>query len=195
MHTLDEIVQAVIEDLTQGDLMQSCVQASTILAEVLKRTGFPEAFPLTVSVTAVNTPMAKRLYERSDSSVLPDEGAFENGEYAAVIDMDDPVEGRQWPGHLVVIVPNYFRERHAMIDVTIGQLNAPDKGVVLEPLTVPVEEAFVKGSARHTEFVGSNALFYQSHPADTTWQDSDGSMRRAGLMVMIACIAARLRQV
>ena len=105
------------------------------------RTGFPDAYPLTVSVTAMNA--AEELLTIYEDPLDALKTSVDGNEaYWARIDMCDPVEGTQWPGHLVVIVPMYDGQQHTMLDITVKQLNSPKKGVVFHPLNVPVRETF-----------------------------------------------------
>jgi hypothetical protein len=106
----------------------------------------------------------------------------------------EEVDEDKWAGHLGVVVPDAFGQRHALLDLTIVQANRPNFGVVLQPMCLKVTDEFLSGQK---PFIGefNSCLFayaalpddhsYKESPAWTVTEGLDGAahavLRRLGL--------------
>ena len=193
-YSLNDVLRAVNSVVEECDGRHSCLQTSMMLTEVLKKAGFTDAYPLTVSVTVFNAAGAKVASEYlEESDVQGCAAEFDaTGGFLRSITFEGPVDETGWAGHLVVIVPNYCGTRHGMLDLTIEQLNTPDKGIVLKQLSVEVSNRFLSGTDPFVTMVNGCTLVYRSHPDDRTYEDTNGRMRSEGFFLLVAIAKCRL---
>lgn len=141
------VCDAVVESLERVGKQHHCIEGSALLAKVLHKLGFPEAYPITVRVRILNSALVKWVEEHvvsndgSEPSVCKDENAVE-------IRLGDVASGShdRWGGHLAVVLPHYFREEHALLDITIEQANRPEYEVSLAPICLKSGNDFVAGN-------------------------------------------------
>ena len=160
---------------TAGGEHHSCIFASAVLSEVFRRRGFPRACALKVWVKILNPaliawseehgfPSTREEVRRSDKArgstiwlgILPPGRSMPNG---------------AWVGHIAVVVPNAFGDRHALCDITITQINKPDWGIELPLLVIRVPEDFVKGERGFSVDVNGCRLNYMALPNDQEFKN------------------------
>jgi hypothetical protein len=97
-----------------------------------------------------------------------------------------------WPGHVAVIVPGVFGDRHAMSDMTITQAEKVDWQIHLQPLIAPVSDAFVTGDKEFKPEVNGCLIVYKAFPADRDFEGSVLWTDRKRIAVVADRVMARL---
>jgi len=72
----------------------------------------------------------------------------------------------QWFGHLVVVLPNFFEERHAICDASITQASKPEWNINLVPVFARVPDSFVEGKTEYKAPVNNSLIVYRAFPQD-----------------------------
>ena len=192
---LGAISDEVSRELAENGLEYHCIHGSALLTRVLHQIGFPDAYPLTVGVRIFNSPY-QQWAERHGSP--EDEAAAKAcGDYGgAAILLGKGTEGmvpeERWAGHLVVIVPGAFDDRHALLDLTIVQAHKPDWGIELQPLCLRVSDQFVSGRIPYKGRVNGSLLIYDAYPNDHSYNDDGDWMAITGLDEATSSVVRRL---
>lgn len=150
-HDFQKIIQTTASVLLDVSCIDQCIPGTAILLKVLHRTGYPAAYPLTVGVKIVNP-------SHPEVGIMLGKGT-------------DPEPGK-WPGHLVVIIPNYEGDDHLMIDLTIVQVNGKVPDITLDPFLSMVDEKFVKGGYPVEHVANNCSLIYEGFPADESYKQA-----------------------
>lgn len=172
---LTAISEFVFNDLALRDMHKSCIHSSALLLRVLHETGFPEAYPLTVDVAVFNDAAQKHL--NTHGMPKGDEGYKlfnEAGCMLLMIGMGSTttLDGKEgWDGHLVVVVPKLNGDRHAVIDLTIVQLDMPHWNVSMQPMGSGVGDAFVSGASPSIFKRDGLTFQYQARPDDHSYAE------------------------
>jgi hypothetical protein len=169
---LSDVCAAVTEFLESYGQQDHCIDGSVILASVLHELGYPEAYPVTVRVRILNRALIDWIETHLDTNP---------GGEALVCDDDQAIEmklgdeaagdGRRWGGHLAVIIPYFFFDQHALLDITIGQVNRPEFGVLIPPLCLRIGNEVSEGKRVATIEVNDCHVIYQAFPNDHSFGD------------------------
>lgn len=165
-------IQAVSEpvrlELERIGEQHSCILAGAALIEALKRKGYQKAYPLTVRAIIVNPLLVDRVLQSgfpSDEKVKK-QWVEEGGRWIGLGSGPEGPGRGQWDGHLAVIIPQQFGDRHALCDLTLPQADKPDWGINLCPLLLRVSDSFVNGSASFKAPVKGSLVTYWAFPND-----------------------------
>ena len=137
MLRLAAIALAVVAELTRIGQQHSCIFAGVLTTKVLHRLGHLKAYPMTVRAFIFNP----QLYEWVKANDFDDVGERE-AEWSALggrgVSLGegraDTVPSNKWLGHMAVILPDYFGDRHAMLDLTMPQAQKLEWGLRLPPM-------------------------------------------------------------
>ena len=154
----------------------ACMAATRVGIDTLRHFGIP-AYPLTVQVVIFNEVYGRLLREGGGltRNIEEVEEWKQKGAWSHGVGVPGLGEGPgKWPGHLVAIVQNQW-----LIDLSIGQANKPEKGIILgDPIICSVTEEFLGGNDRHTITNGALMLTYLARPKDFSYrQRADWSER------------------
>lgn len=168
------VIPAALQVLELEGFLHHCIEAAAVLVRTFEKEGV-EAYPLTVGVKVMNPAMT--LFTKRNGKPPHDEETMMqcHAEGGAIVVLDPESEETpqgNWPGHLVVIVPQAFGELHAMIDLTIPQVNDPDWDISVKPMLVQVSDKFVTGDSFSAESNGA-MLIYRSYPENRTFGEWD----------------------
>ena len=176
MQQLVPIAGGVIDELKRLGEQNSCIFAGALLTRVLHRRGFAKAYPMTVRAHILNPPLVEWM-KSNDFSLKEKEKewmALGGRGIALGTGREDLVPSNKWFGHMAVIVPNHFEDRHAMLDLTVTQAHKPEWGINLVPMIVRVPDSFIQGQ---TEFkagaYGGSMIIYMGFPDDHSYRDSN----------------------
>ena len=169
--TICDLAQRKLELYGQ---QHSCIFAAAVLTDVFRHKGYSRVFPLTVKPLIFN-PM---FHERAKTFGMPTDEATKDKWMADGCRMiglgvkpELAVEG-QWAGHLVVVLPNHFGDRHAVCDITITQATKPEWGIDLMPLSFRAPDAFIKGEKEFKADVKGSLVVYMAFPGDKSYEES-----------------------
>ena len=192
---LEAIRREVMRVLQHYGEEQSCIATSALLAHVLRKTGFPEAHPLTVRVTIYTA----QTYEWIKRHGIPkNEADWERFTKAGCVHAyigytpTQMLPENHWPGHLAVVVPNLFGDRHGLADFSIVQANRPELGIRLTPLLLEVPREFLIGTVRASTKIQDCYLFYEAFPGDTTFNEQGHWEQSATIRVLASQIFEHL---
>lgn len=192
---LQRISDEVFDDLECRGLHHSCIEGSALLTSVLRRVGFVDAYPLTVGVTIFNK--AHQDWVKAHGAPT-DEASCRACDAAGSMTIvigkgaEHMVSEDRWAGHLAVVVPAVFGDRHALLDLTIVQAHRPEWGIVLQPLCLRVRDQFVSGKDPGNFLVNGRLLRYTAYPDDHSYSDTGDLMAIARLEQAAAKILSRL---
>lgn len=192
--TIGRIIPVLMDELAQYGILDHCIEASALLMKVLHNTGIPDAYRLTVGVQIINEAAYRFIeangYPETEESIK----AFNDAGAATVVlgrDAPEVPEGR-WRGHLAVIVPHAFGEKHAIIDPTTPQVNWPEFGIELPPMCLKVRDEFLEGK-RPAFFAPFNTrIQYTAYPDDHSYNDHGDTMEKEGFDVAVSEVLKRL---
>ena len=162
----------------------SCIFGSALLTNVLYRLGYFDAYPLTVGVRIHN-----RLFRKwVDAHGFPkDEASAAACDAAGGLDIivgkgaEGFISADRWAGHLAVVIPNHFGDRHALCDLTIGQANRADWEVDLPPMCLRVSDDFVAGRRPFKTEVKECWIIYEAFPEDHSYSKGNDWLAMEGL--------------
>ena len=77
---------------------------------------------------------------------------------------------KQWAGHLVVVLPQFFDDRHAFCDLTVTQASKQEWGINLMPVFVRVPTTFVTGETEFQAPVNGSLIIYKAFPKDKSFE-------------------------
>lgn len=169
---LSDICAAVGEFLESHGQQEQCIDGSAILASVLHELGYPKTYALTVRARVLNRALVNWIethlgpHSVGETLVCDDNEAIE-----MKLGNESAGTGGRWGGHLTVVIPHYFLERHALLDITIGQVNRPEFGVLLPPLCVTIDDDVINGMRVAMIDVEGCLVIYQAFPHDHTYGD------------------------
>lgn len=142
--------------LANGYTADSCIATTAATTTALRMLDV-DAYPLSVQVMVINDVLFQWALEHDGQ--FPEAGSpeYPPGGYGLGVTR-----------HVVTIA-----ERRWMLDYSIDQANREDKGIILEPLVMPVEEAWLRGRQGHYVFRHrGTVLYYTARPGDKWWKDS-----------------------
>jgi hypothetical protein len=189
--TIAAISYLVIKEL---GLVKSCISGSAILARALHRFGYLDAYRLSVGVQ-VHNPATREWVEEYGGPPTneAEQAAFDASDaFLITIDKTSPVTDLQWAGHVAVVVPNTRQDRHTFVDLTIPQVNRPDRGVLLRPVIAPVTDQFVNGEDQFAPMVDGSLLIYDAFPDDDSYNVKGDCMTDQELEPTVEKIIKRL---
>ncbi|QDS99062.1 hypothetical protein [Adhaeretor mobilis] len=170
-HDLQELIMATTLVLIEVQCIDHCISGSAILHKVLQENDFPEAYPLTVGVKIVNV-------SHTDTGIMLGKGT-------------EPMPG-MWPGHLVVVVPEYNDDDHLLIDLTLGQVNGKVEGIEVEPFVGKVDNNFIHGLLPARCTANGCKLTYEGFPNDDSFRTETNWSNVKGLDQAVEMVTERL---
>ena len=194
VNLINSIARATDQELEHLGEKHSCIYASAVLLEVLKVKGFADAYPLTVKPVVLNPPFVERL----KTQPFPDDPETQakwaqDGCCMINIGGGNAVStDRQWAGHLVVTLPNFFDDRHAICDLTITQASKPEWGINLVPTFVRVPASFVNGETEFKAPVNGSFIVYKAFPEDHSFESASVWTNQTYRDLAVKNILARL---
>lgn len=194
---LNDISEFVFNDLALRGMHRSCIHGSALFLRVLHEAGFPEAYPLTVGVAIFNDASQKHL--NTHGMPKDDEGfrLFNEAEciFVAVgLGSTTTLEGKEgWDGHLVVVIPNIYGDRHAVIDLTIVQVDMPHWNISMDPMGLVVGDAFVTGASPSLFKRNGITFQYQARPDDRSYAEERELFAIEGLKQAAANLVMKLK--
>lgn len=199
MNALTAIVPEVRQMLEEHKLHHSCIDSAALLTHVLHATGFRDAYRLTVNVRIINEAYRKYVETYGEPTNEATGKACDDAGGARINlgkdseDLGEVPEGN-WPGHLTVIVPKAFGDRHALIDPSITQANWPEYGIVLPPVCLKVTDDFVAGQRPAPFEVNKTLLIYDAYPKDDSYNRDGDCMNKDGIETAVAIVLKRLKK-
>lgn len=172
---ISNISQGVRAELERISEHHSCIFGGAVLTEVFRRMGYSTAYPLTVRATILNPALAAWVkangFPRDPESQDRCEAA--GGRMIGLgIGPTEAMPVGRWAGHLVVVVPNLFGDRHAISDITITQACKPDWGIDFLPILLRVPDTFVKGQTEFKAPANGSLIVYMAFPDDHSYEGS-----------------------
>jgi hypothetical protein len=179
---IGRIIKDVLKELKDIGQQNSCIFAGYILTEVLKKEGF-DAYVLTARVRILDPITSADIkktgvYEiknildqpsQSSSQIFVGYGQKYQGDQE---NQNHESDDAQWAGHLVVIIPNLFKDKSAMCDLTIPQASKKEWGFNLVPVCTRVQNKFLTGEDICYFEINQCLAFYDAFPADDSYKDS-----------------------
>lgn len=191
---LGDIMDQVRIMLCEHGMHHSCIDAAALLTKVLHRVGKSKAYRLTVNVRLINAAFQRYVEAHGfpqDEATARD--CNDAGGATIILGRDAPeIPEGNWPGHLVVIVPYAFGDRHALLDPSITQAEWPEFGITLRPLCLRVGDEFVKGKKEAKFKVNGTLMIYDAYPDDHTYNDDGDCMEKDGIDMAVALVLRRL---
>lgn len=146
-----------------------CIEAAALTMCVLHHLGLKTAYRLTVRVIVSNAAHIRFLKEHGKPTDDAKINAYNNAGRAQVqLGYEDAGPDR-WAGHLCVIVPNGFGNKHALLDPTISQVSQPEWGIHVSPLCLKAANDFVLGQRVAPFQIGETFLAYEAFPEDKSF--------------------------
>ena len=193
---ISEIIPVILDELYKCKIQHHCIQASALLTKVLHEAGISKAYPLTVGALLYNEAFQRFVdthgfpHDEASGKACDDAGGL-----TICLGKGAPeVPEGYWPGHLVVIVPNAFGEKHALLDPTITQVNRPEFGIELQPLCLKVTEDFVLGNRVAKDEINKTLLGYTAYPDDESYNDGGDCMKKDGLGEAVSLVLQRIKR-
>lgn len=151
----------------------SCILATRIAIDSLRPSRI-HAVPLVVRVRAWNA-MAIRHLETGRGDLIGTDGeacgvglGFNPQEMARAIH-DKPLSPTDsFNGHVVAFIPR----GGYMLDLTIGQVNRPEKGILVSPFWTQAPEFRRPRGKIHVRFPNGNGVSYEAQPERTDYKDA-----------------------
>lgn len=158
--------------LRGGYSLASCIGATRIALDVLKKVGITNAYALVVEVHIFNKAFRDKSEEVGrlpDSREELEQWYVERGAHSIGLGLGrEKYADDRWPGHLVAIV-----DRKWLWDLSLDQAERPDKGIVIpEPLIAPVTEPFLRGRAPLVGVVADLLVRYEARIDDKSFRDT-----------------------
>lgn len=172
MVSIQSLIQATNDELYRLGEQHSCIYAGAVLSKTLKAIGFTEAYPLTVKPRILNPAFVQRIKTQlppSDEETLA-KWAEEGCSIVAIGGGETVSTDKQWAGHLIVVLPNFYDDRHAFCDLTITQASVPEWGINLMPVFVRVPNTFVTGETEFKAPVNGSLIIYEAFPNDKSFE-------------------------
>lgn len=196
MKELQGVVSDVLHALHHADEMGSCIAAASLLVRSLHLLGHENVRPLTVCVEVRNPALMNWIKEHGEPN--DEASAVASNEAGAAIVVIGHRElsvsdDKWWAGHVVVIVPNAYGEKHAMLDLTIARPEQVEEGIHLGPIVAPVSDAFVTGEKLYRFMANGSELQYESFPDDHSYDDSGAWELTEDVQIAVQSIAERAK--
>jgi hypothetical protein len=191
---LGAILPESVGMLVEHGFQHHCIEGAALLTKALQKVGISGTQQLTVGVRIVNSAYLQYVRQHGVPRDEASKAAFNASGAAAVLlgkEAPEVPEG-YWPGHLVVIVPGVFGEKHALLDPTITQANKPGFGLNLQPLCLMVSDDFVCGRKPASFEVNGSLLRYMADPEDHTYGDWSQFLARQDIDQAACEVVARL---
>lgn len=175
----------VLNELNKWSEEQSCIMAAAVFLSVLRAIGVKNAYPLTVKAKI----FYPKFTQRPKNEPYPNTTKLEaqwiaegcHGINLGYVEGSDA----QWPGHLVVIIPNVLNGRDAMYDLTIAQANKPEWDIQLSPILAGVRDSFIKGKENFGVTMNGCQIVYKAFPENHSFMEAPAwkGKLKSGLMV------------
>jgi hypothetical protein len=175
MQVIPSVVSAVVGELERVGEQHSCIFAGALLAKVLNRLNMGEAHPLTVRAFIMNPQLLEWVKANGFAFNSENEKKWTAlGGHGITLGYgpEGSLPADRWMGHLAVILPNLFGDRHAMFDLTAPQATKPDWGINLAPVIVRVPESFVRGETEFKAPANGSMVIYKAFPDDHSYTES-----------------------
>jgi hypothetical protein len=166
---LVELARPMILELVYEN---SCILSTRIAIDVLDHFGI-DAEPLVVRATVSNAVFARLCVEHGElpDGPLMDRWEQEHGAWVLGLGVPAPPGTvplpRGWPGHLVAVV-----QRRLLLDLSLDQVNRPERGIGLGPLILPCRPDFLAGRQPFATLPGGCLVLYDAFPDDRSWHNS-----------------------
>jgi hypothetical protein len=165
---LERIMDALVSEQAAVEGPLSCIGSSAALLNVLHDLGYNTAYALAVEVKILN-PVATQSAERA--GWVPGAAQPKEGSCCVCLGTEGAEVGSDnWPGHLVVVLPNFFGARHILLDPTIMQANKPGTGINLPPILATVRDDFTSGAKVRKLTANGCAVIYKARPDDLSYK-------------------------
>lgn len=166
------LYQVVIEELKRVGESHSCIMAGAVLIDVLNAKGIKNAYPLTVKPKILDPKFTSRLKREPfpQTPELLNEWADDGCNIVRIGHGEG--SSRQWPAHLIVIIPKALAGRNAALDLTITQANVPAWGIELIPLMMAVPDEFLTGAKWFRAPVNDSLVIYEAFPEDRSFEET-----------------------
>lgn len=169
---LGRICDEVSRMLRYNGHENACITAAALLARVLHILGYTNSYPLTVCVKIFNAAFQRWAEKHGGiDDEASEEACYDAGGFEINVGRGAPEAEDQWAGHLSVLIPKYFDERHALLDLTIIQADRPDVQIVLRPLCLKADDVFIDGKRPLSVLCNDCLLDYQAYPDGHTYGD------------------------
>ena len=169
-----KLARVAYEEVRADYNQHTCIGMAAALLTTLKLAGEEGAFPLTVRAHITNPAFTRR---RASAALPPTQEQVEkwgrqDGSFQASIGFDLKQEGKGWPGHLVVIVPDAVDGRTLMFDLTIMQAEQPQHDIHLRPVILAVKPEFLNGEQPFGLKVNGCQVMYKASPNDKSYEET-----------------------
>ena len=169
------IATATHTELQKIGLHHSCIFAGAVLTEILHRSGYPAAYPVTIRGFILN-PELREWAIANDFNISDETEAEWRQLGGRLVDFAagpvTPENEEKWHGHLGVVIPHYFGDRNALLDLTIPQINNSEWKIVLPSITTLVSDEFVRGEDEYRMNVNASLIIYTADPNDKSYMDT-----------------------
>lgn len=191
-----DISSVVVSELRNCGEVHSCIFAAATLRHVLRAKGFSATYPLTVRAVVLNPALVNQIRESGypNDPEGQEQCRAEGCRRIAVGAGAKPTEPDQWRGHLVVVIPHYFGDRHAVCDLTIPQANRPEWGIELRPVFLRVPESFIRGQSEFKAPANGSVIIYRAHPNDDSYSRTESWTNKSRWQAVADRVIAELRQ-
>jgi hypothetical protein len=173
MQDLCRMVGPVCEELEHAGEGRSCIFAAAVLLRVLRHKGYTAAYPLTARAIIYNPKSVERLrrWEAHPTDPAAQREWLTDGcrWLGLGVGTNAPPPGH-WLGHLVVVLPNLFGDRHAVCDLTLAQASKPEWGIELGPACIRVPDTFTKGATEFKASFNGSLVVYLAFPDDRSYE-------------------------
>jgi hypothetical protein len=167
--TIERAWGPTLDVLSEYGFHDHCLEGAALLMAVLHKLGLTDAYRLTVRVTVSNAAHVRFIKEHGVPSDDATANAYNDAGGAQVQLGYEEAGPDRWAGHLCVIVPNGFGEKHALLDATISQVSQPEWGIQVPPLCLKAADDFVLGQRIAPFQIGEAVLAYEAFPDDKSY--------------------------
>lgn len=165
-------IPIVLEELDKSGEKHSCIMASVVLLDVLRNKGIKGAYPLTVKPRVFNPKATERLNNQQIPTTQDEIAQWQADGCGIIVIGHGAGSAKEWPAHLVVIIPHAIKEKDALCDLTITQANHPDWGIKLGPVFFGVRDEYVKGNQDFGVVINGCRILYRAFPDDNSFKDT-----------------------
>lgn len=161
-----------------------CINATRVGMDALRRFRV-ESFPLPVKVAAFSPKAAEKVVAGKPLT-------REEGEWMVLLgDGSSVPDDEGYDGHLVLMVARRF-----LVDLSIGQVSRPERGIEAGPFWMDVGRDFVRqGAERAFRSKQGTLLSYKCAPERGAWKDTPGWHPKRNEPVLLEVVDALTRLV
>lgn len=190
---VERIWGPVLEVLEEYGFHHHCIEGAALVMAVLHKLGLTDAYRLTVRVVISNAAHVRFLKEHGtpvDDAMI---NAYNDAGGAQVQLGYEEAGPDRWAGHLCVIVPNGFGDKHALLDPTIPQASQPDWGIQVPPVCLKAADDFVGGQRIAPFQIGEAVLAYEAFPNDQSYNQWGDRLDSLGFEDAVRDVLQRIR--